>query len=86
MKAYFHSTSREDTMTPMWLDQDRISTWLAARNREEKDRRKAASKAVNSSGAGAGFALGSASKKAPPAEAIEESDDGSSSADSDSFD
>jgi hypothetical protein len=86
MKAYFHSTLREDTMTPMWLDQDRISTWLAARTREEKDRRKAASKAANSSGAGAGLALGSASKKAPPAEATDESDDGSSSADSDSFD
>jgi len=84
MKAFFHSTLREDTMTPMWLDQDRISTWLSARVREEKDRRKAALKAAKSSGPG--FASASASKKAPPTYSSDESDNGSSSLDSDSLD
>ena len=41
MKAHFCNTMREDTMTPMWLDQERISNWLAARVKEEKNRRKA---------------------------------------------
>jgi hypothetical protein len=41
MKAHFCNTMREDTMTPMWLDQERISSWLAARVKEEKNRRKA---------------------------------------------
>jgi len=41
MKAHFCNTMRKDTMTPMWLDQDRISNWLAVRVKEEKNRRKA---------------------------------------------
>ena len=84
MKAFFHSTLREDTMTPMWLDQDRISTWLSARVREEKDRRKAALKAAKSSGPG--FASASAIQKAPPTDSSDESDNCSSSSDSDSLD
>ena len=35
MKAHFCNTMREDTMTPMWLDQERVSNWLAARVKEE---------------------------------------------------
>ena len=33
---------RVETMTPLWLDKDQISTWMAQQNKNEKDRRKVA--------------------------------------------
>jgi hypothetical protein len=44
MKVFFRKRMREDTMTPMWLDQDKISSWLCVRVKEEKDRRKTLNK------------------------------------------
>jgi hypothetical protein len=44
MKVFFRKRMRDDTMTPMWLDQDQISSWLCVRVKEEKDRRKALNK------------------------------------------
>ena len=64
MKAHFHCTLREDTMTPMWLDQEKISSWLSARTKEEKDRRRAAQRADKSTSAGSASA--SAPKKVHP--------------------
>ena len=43
-KKHFHSRLRGDKLTPMWLEQDAIASWLCARVRDEKDRRKAAKK------------------------------------------
>lgn len=80
MKAHFHRTLREDTITPMWLDQERISSWLSARTKEEKDRRRAAQRVDKSTSAGSASA--SAPKKVPPKkrsrheESDEESDSG----------
>jgi hypothetical protein len=44
MKAAFKDQMRVDTMTPMWLDKDQIATWLAQKNKEEKERRRQAKK------------------------------------------
>jgi hypothetical protein len=44
MKVFFRKRMRKDTMTPMWLDQDKISSWLCIRVKEEKDRRKTLNK------------------------------------------
>jgi hypothetical protein len=40
MKAAFHNRIRTDTMTPVWLEQSQIATWLVKQVKEEKDRRK----------------------------------------------
>jgi len=74
MKAHFHSTLREDTMTPMWLDQERISIWLSARVKEEKFRRKTAARTAKSSGENGSAA---ATKKAPPKKRVHSDDEGS---------
>jgi len=44
MKAKFSRQLRLDTMTPMWLEKDQISDWLARQAKEEKERRKEAQK------------------------------------------
>jgi hypothetical protein len=41
MKAFFSGKIREETMTPMWLEKEQISKWLAGKKAEEKTRRKA---------------------------------------------
>ena len=77
MKAHFSGQLRVDTMTPMWLEKDQISAWLARQVSHEKARRKEAQKAEDkakkkATGETAGGALkrkegpptGSAAKKA----------------------
>ena len=44
MKAEFGNTFRTDTMTPMWLPQDKIEDWLAKRVKQEKLSRAVARK------------------------------------------
>jgi hypothetical protein len=47
MSAFFFDLQgfmRVDTRTPLWLDKDQITTWLAKQNKNEKERRKAAAK------------------------------------------
>ena len=87
MKAFFHSTMREDTMTPMWLDEERISSWLSARVREEKDRRKSAkyvakvAKSTSASAAAASASTTASKKRARPGDSTDESDNGSAPGD-----
>ena len=77
MKAHFSGQLRVDTMTPMWLEKDQISAWLAGQVSHEKARIKEAEKAEDkakkkATGETAGGALkrvegpptGSAAKKA----------------------
>ena len=40
MKAQYKQQIRTDTMTPLWLDKDQIATWMAGRNKDEKQRRR----------------------------------------------
>ena len=40
MKAAFSDRIRTDTMTPVWLEQSQIATWLAKQVKEEKEKRK----------------------------------------------
>ena len=58
MKAAFADQIRIDTMTPMWLSKDQISTWRAAQCKGEKAARqlgrKAQSKRTKKAGTGAG--------------------------------
>ena len=42
MRAAFHDRIRLDTMTPLWLEQKHISTWLAKRVKDEKQKRTTA--------------------------------------------
>ena len=75
MKASFSTTLRDDTLTPMWLDQDRIATWLCARVKEEKDRRKSAKKSCKATSSSSAVAtqatimvLSAAKKRDVPAQ------------------
>ena len=45
MRAAFHDRIRLDTMTPLWLEQKHISTWLAKCVKDEKQKRTTARKA-----------------------------------------
>ena len=44
MKAHFRRRMRDDTLTPMWLDQYKIASWLCDRKKDEKYRQKVAKK------------------------------------------
>jgi len=63
MKKHFHSRLRGDTLTPMWLEQDAIASWLCARVRDEKDRRKAAKKEKKAQSKSSASATSSSAKK-----------------------
>ena len=60
MKAAFAEQIRIDTMTPMWLSKDQISTWRAAQFKDEKNRRQQGRKAANGRGTGVADAVPSA--------------------------
>ena len=47
MKAHFRRRMRDDTLTPMWLDQYKIASWLCDRKKDEKYRQKVAKKERN---------------------------------------
>ena len=40
MKAYFRNQVRKDTKTPMWLERDDISKWIAEQKKVEKQKRR----------------------------------------------
>jgi hypothetical protein len=54
MKSYFHDKMRDDIHAPMWLDQAKIATWLAARVKDEKERRRALKRTASWTGRSAG--------------------------------
>ena len=67
MKAAFAEQIRIDTMTPMWLSKDQISTWRAAQVKDEKNKRRLGRKASKDGEAGGAVGVPSAgAAPAPP--------------------
>ena len=48
MKSYFHNKMRDDIHAQMWLDQGKFATWLAARVKDEEERRRALKRTASS--------------------------------------
>ena len=66
MKAAFADQIRIDTMTPMWLSKDQISTWRAAQVKDEKAARRLGRKAEKGEGGVAGEVPSAGAAPAPP--------------------
>ena len=81
MKAAFAQQIRTDTMTPMWLSKDQISTWRAAQFKDEKNRRRQGRKAANGRGTGVADAVPSAGAATvpPPSKKIKGGQEGGGS-------
>jgi len=67
MKAAFAEQIRIDTMTPMWLSKDQISTWRAAQVKDEKNKSRLGREASKDGEAGGAVVVPSAgAAPAPP--------------------
>ena len=49
MKSTFGNKIREDTRTPMWLEKEQISKWIAEQKKEEKQKRQEQKRAMKGS-------------------------------------